>query len=409
MRRRKFLRLLATGSAATTLSRSLGRARPGHTVNQVALPPKQVNQFSTETVLNTRRSYHSGFGQPLSDQVLANVLWATAGSPLIGTGRTIYVALPDNLYRYDPFRHELVFHLSGNRMYKSWHGFEIGVSCDVAEDAGASQLYGHLAVTSFWNSTANQPVCCTMEYATWHANDDWEAGELTMVNVYGLKETVSGMTSTLVANSSDESLPSPDTSGSVLFENALAHLNFGTQFDSTELGLGQLAQLVWASYGVTDHINTNNHAGLTVGSARGTYRLTGRIYMVRSAGVDRYHVRLPAGDRTTRDHRIERVTDGDRRPQLRNAAGRIPESAPDYFVYCAGNLDRIESVEAGFAGAAALLQATSSGLRGHMAADFSSAERSAIIDALGIPSDDLPLLVFSAGRPSTTGGVMTVQ
>jgi len=361
----------------------------------------QVNSFSTEIVLNTRRSYHSGYAGSLPDQVLANVLSATARAPLIGASRTIYVALPSNVYRYDPLLRELVLHLPGNHRYSSTHAFEVGVVCGAPEDAGAGQLYGHLAATAFWSDTSNQPAGCTMEYATWHANDHWDAGELTIVNIYGSMGTVSGMTSTLVAVSSDGSLPDPSTDGSVILETALADLDFGSQFVGTELSLSQLAQIAWASYGATDHMNIKGHAGLTVGSAMASYYLTGRIYVVRSVGVERYHVRLPSGAKTTRDHRIERVTDGDRRPQLRAAAARIPATAPNYFVYCADDTNRIRSLEAGFGGAAALLQATSLNLRGHMTAGFSSAERSAIIDALGIPASDLPLLVFSTGSPAT--------
>jgi len=381
-------------------SRSAQGSNPARSGNGIALPPMQHHAFSTELVLNTRRSYHSGYSGSLPDQVLANVLLAGARAPLIGAGRTIYVARPDNVYRYDPLQHALTVHTPGNQMFNASHAFEVGVICDVPEDAGAAQLFGHLAVTAFWSDVSNQPAGCTMEYATWHANDHWGAGELTMVNVYGSMETVAGMTSNLVAVSSDGSLPDPSMDGSVAIEDAWADLHWTSQFAGAELTLGELAQMAWASYGATDHTNVKGHAGLTVGSAMASYFLTGRIYIVRSVGVDRYHVRLPGGGKTTRDHRIERVTEGDAREALHTAVPRIPSTAPNYLVFCADEVERIRSVEAGFAGAAVLLQATALDLGGHLSAGFSTPERSAIVAALGLPADDLPLLVCAVGQPA---------
>jgi hypothetical protein len=143
---------------------------------------------------------------------------------------------------------------------------------------------------------------------------------------------------------------------------------------------------------------------LTVPSAMADYYLTGRIYIVRAEGVERFHNRLPGGDLTTRDHRIERLIDGDKRPQLRTAVPRLPSTASVYFVYCAENTNRYQLIEAGYCGASALLQASSIDLQGYITAGFSSAERNAIIDALSIPSGDLPLVIFSVGHADTGVG-----
>jgi hypothetical protein len=184
----------------------------------------------------------------------------------------------------------------------------------------------------------------------------------------------------------------------VLLENALADLRYGDEFLSNELSLDQLSQIAWASYGNTPHNTSSNRAGITAASAVANYYLTGRIYIVRSEGVERYHIRLPSGQATTRDHRIERVTEGDQRPTLRSAVPRIPQTAPDYFVYCAATDDRWQLIEAGYCAAGALLQATSMDLQGYFTAHFTSAEQTAIINAIGIPSSDLPLVIFSGGQ-----------
>jgi hypothetical protein len=399
MDRRHFLKILLAGGTGALLSRSISKGLPDLLGNSRYLPPPQTNTFSSEIVMNSRRSYHSGYSGTLSDQILANVLWAASRAPMVGTNRIIYAARSDNVYRYDEVAHDIIVHLSGNHMSESNCAFEVGVAGDLAEDAGAALHYAHLASIAFWSTTSNQPSGCPKESATTNANSSWNpAATVQMVNCHGHMSTVSGMTSTLVAISSDGSLPDPLTNGTVILENGLAALQYGDQFSSTVLTLNELSQLAWASYGNTPHNSSNGRAALVAASAVANYYLTGRIYIVRPEGVERYHIRLPSGQVTTRDHRIERVTDGDRRSQLRSAVPRIPQTAPDYFVYCATTANRYQLIEAGYCAGGALLQATSLNLQGHFTANLSSAERTAIINALGTPSADLPLLVFSTGQ-----------
>lgn len=400
MNRRRFLKVLIAGGAGAVVKRSFGGNLTGllTAAERRALPAPQVNTFSSEIVLNSRRSYHSGYGGSLTDQVLANILWAAARAPLIGATRIIYVARTDNVYRYDPVAHDIVLHLAGNHMSEANTAFEIGVASDIAEDAGAALHYGLLAAISFWTGTTSKPCCIPKESAYTNANNTWNpALPVQMVNCYGLMPTVSGITNQLVAVSSDSSLPDPSTDGPLLLENGLAALNYGDQFLSTELTIDEISQTAWASYGNTPHTAAGK-GGLAVASAVANYYCTGRIYIVRSAGVERYHIRLPSGSQSTRDHRIERVTTGDRRPQLRSAVTRLPQTAPNYLVFCATTAARWQLLEAGFAGASALLQTTTLGLQGHAAANFSAAERTAIIGALSIPATDLPLVVFSTGQ-----------
>lgn len=400
MNRRHFLKILCAGSAGSLLTRSFSQPLAGLTLDSRYLPPPQINTYSSEIIMNTRRSYHSGYSGTLSDQILANILWACSRAPMIGANRIIYVARPDNVYRYDPTAHDLIQHLAGNHLSESACAFEVGVAADLAEDAGASLAYGLLAPEAFWLTTSNQPIGIPKESARTNAVNTWNSSlTIQMVNCHGLMASVSGVTSQLVAVSSDGTLPNPSTNGTVLVENALANLRYGNQFADTVLTLNQLSQLAWASYGNTPHNASGGKAALTVASAVANYYLTGRIYMVRPEGVERYHIRQPSGQQTTRDHRLERVTTGDRRPQLRSAVNRLPQNAPAYFVYCATTASRYQYLEAGFAAASALLQATSINLQGYFTANFSAAEQSAIAAALGIPGTDLALEIFSVGEP----------
>ncbi len=395
MERRRFLKILVAGGIGALIEKPLA----GGLKESRYLPPPQVNTFSSEIVLNSRLSYHSGYTSSLSDQILANILWAASRAPLIGANRIIYVARTDNVYRYDPNLHDIILHTSGNHKSEANAAFEVGIASDIAEDAGTAIQYALLAAISFWTSTTNQPACIPKESARTNAQSTWNpALTIQMVNVYGLMGSVSGITSQCVAHSSNGTLPDPNTDGAVILENALGNLKYGNLFADTELTLNQLSQIAWASYGNTPHTTSNSRAGLTAPSAVANYYLTGRIYIVRSSAVERYHIRLPSGQPNTRDHRIETVTSGDRRPQLRSAISRLPQTAPNYFVYCATTASRYQLLEAGFAGANALLQTTSINLQGYFTADFSSSERTAIITALGIPTTDLPLFIFSAGQ-----------
>lgn len=399
MDRRKFLKMIVAGGAGIMFKGALGQRTTARRADMRYLPPMQINTYSTEIVLNSRLSYHSGYSGTLSDQILANVLWACGKAPLIGNARTIYVARPDNVYLYDPVQHDIFLHTAGNHLSEGNLAFEVGVASDLIEDAGTAMQFAQLASYSFWTNTTNQPSCCPKESGRNNANSTWSPStSIHIVNCYG-QRNVSGITAELVAQSSNGSLPDPSTDGTVLLENALANINYGDQYTSTLLDINQLSQLVWASYGCSPHYASGGKAGLTAPSAVAYYYLTGKIYIVRPEGVERYHIRLPSGQQTTRDHRIETVTSGDRRPQLRSAIARLPQTAPAYFVYCAQSTGRWQTLEAGYCAANALVQASSMDLQGYFTADFTSAERTAIINALSIPSSDLPLLVFSAGQP----------
>jgi hypothetical protein len=145
MDRRKFIKILLGGGAGFLFSHTYAQRLPSLLQRSRVLPPAQVNTFSSEIIMNSRRSYHGGYSGTLSDQILANALWAASKAPVLGTNRTIYVALPDSVYEYDPVIHDIIPHLAGNHLSESNLAFEIGVAGDFAEDAGAALHYAHLA------------------------------------------------------------------------------------------------------------------------------------------------------------------------------------------------------------------------------------------------------------------------
>jgi hypothetical protein len=211
--------------------------------------------------------------------------------------------------------------------------------------------------------------------------------------------SVPGFTNTLVATSSDGSLPDPRTDGAVFLDTAIHALAYDSSFAATELNLNEVSQLLWGSYGCSNHTAAGK-AGLVCASAVANYYLTRHIYWVGPDGVYRYHCRRPPGtDTTTRDHRIELVTAGDLRAALRAQAPRLAD-APGYLIICIATTGDWPELEVGFAGMGALLEASSMDLQGDVTSALTAAEQGAIRQVTGIPTADLPRAVVSLGHAS---------
>ncbi|MEO0070890.1 MAG: nitroreductase family protein [candidate division WOR-3 bacterium] len=390
--------LLAFGSGAGY--RSLAR---GNIFRSESLPAPTINSHSFELLANSRYSVHSGFEGELPVEVMANVLWAMSQVPYWGNYREFYVATPENVYRYNPMDRTLTVHLAGDRRYNSGSAFEVGIATPRHEYAGMAIQAGLLAGRAFSDFSGGNVVSCPMKWATDYANSNWQPEHpIMMVNVFG-NAPANPLDTTLVAISSDTSLPAPYTTGADTFELLLMELRQDSTFSSIGLSLETMSQLLWAGYGVTPHSTTNGRQGLTVPSAIAGYFLTGKIYLVHEEGVDRYHNRLPPGNNlTTKDHRLERVISGDRRQDLRQASNRIPSNAPVYIVVCAGDTSSYQTMEeAGFVAFNLLIQAQALGLGGFLTMPLTREERTAIQNALFLPANQYPILIFSVGEVTT--------
>jgi len=363
------------------------------------LPGPLVREHSFELLSNSRYSVHSGFTDSLPRQVLGNVLWAMNRVPGLSGTRKFYVATRRNVYRYEPSANALLVHKSGDFRYSSTSAFEVGISCDRHEEAGMAVQAGLLAGMAFADSGV---ASCPMKWAADHASANWNPDEpIKMVNVYG-RATVRPLDTTRVAVSSDTSLPAPRTTGADTFELVLLQLAQDSLFSSLPPTIADVSQLLWAGYGVTPHLAYNGRRGLTVPSAVAGYFLTGRVYLVRDEGVDRFRNRLPSGNMTTADHRLERFVAGDRRDALRGACARVPASAPGYIVVCVSDTASYQTMqEAGFVAFQYLMQARAGGLVGHVTMPLDRTERAAIASALSLPSADQPAFVFSFGSAAT--------
>ncbi|MCX7785505.1 MAG: T9SS type A sorting domain-containing protein [candidate division WOR-3 bacterium] len=366
------------------------------------LPAPIIKNKSFEILSNSRYSVHSGFTSSLSRQILSNILWSMNKAPRLGSYREIYVATPANVYKYDSTNHCLVLHLAGNHRYSPNSAFEIGVATERHEETGFIIQSGLLAGTAFRDSNV---ATCPMKYAADYANNNWNPlHPIKCVNVFGRYSSVPALDTTCLAISSDSSLPLPRTNRADTFEIILSSYNQDSVFSASSLSLQNISQLAWAGYGVTPHMTINNRRGLTVPSAVAAYYLTRKIYIVRDVGVFRYHNRRPPGTGlSTADHRLELITAEDRRGLLRAASSRIPSTAPVYFVICVGDtLSYGPMQEAGFVGFQLLMQAQALRINGYLTVPLNITERTAIINALSIPTTDIPVIVFSCGEPLTS-------
>ena len=376
-----------------------------------SLPGPVRHAYSFEQLTNSRYSVHAGFDDSLPAQVMANVLWTMGRAPRVGSEhREFYVATPDNVYRYDPSNFRLTVQRAGDHRYNSGSAFEVGVASDRPEETGMAIQAGLLAGAAF-RGEGQDVVSCPMQWAADHATVEWKPDHpVQMVNVYGRAPSARSydgkatlLDTLCVALSSDSSLPLPHVIGPDTFEAVMADLSQDSTFSPVELSQENVSQLCWAAYGVTPHLTYNRRQGLTVPSAMASYYLTDRIYVVGQYEVSRYHNRTAVGtDAATRDHRLERVAAGDRRPQLRAASQRIPGSAPSYFVVCVPDTAADPAVMvAGFAGFQLLAQARALGLAGFLVAPLDRTERRAIVSALELPAGHVPALVFACGEART--------
>jgi hypothetical protein len=377
MTRRRFCKAAAIGLGGFAVSAYLGSRKAWAEQAGPLLPPI-VTGHSTEICMNSRVSRHSGLAGTATDQQIANILWAAGRAPVVGSYRTIYLKTPHATYIYHPEDHSLEYSSAGTVS----NALRIDYDRELDFDAGVSYVLGLWASVSLWTGTTSQVASCPQQ------------SDLN----FGIN-TVSGLTSQLVAVSSDESLPGPTTDGPNHLEEVLANLRLRDKL-RTDLDLTpqRLSQILWAGYGGTPHTTANGRGGLTVPSWVAEYFLTNRIYVV-DARVSRYCNRVGT-DLATRDHRLELVQDADVRDALRQALPDLP-AAPCYILLCltAAGLDTwYQRLETGFVAGGVLAQAGASGLGCAFKAALSSADQTALQQITQIPAGDYPHAVVAVGH-----------
>jgi hypothetical protein len=383
MSRRRFCKGAALGLGGLAVG-YLG-SRRARAVERDPLVPPIVTGHSTEICSNSRVCRHSGLGGTATEQQISNVLWAAGKAPVTGSYRTIYFKDHTGTYIYHPEDHSLEYYSSGTVT----NAFRINYDRERDFDAGVSYVFALWASVSLWTGTQSQVASCPQQ------------SDLN----FGIN-SVPGLTTQLVAVSSDGSLPNPATDGPDKLEQVLADLRLRTEL-RTDLDLTpqRLSQILWAGYGCTPHTTANSRAGLTVPSWVAEYFLTNRVYVVNDR-VWRYCNRV-GSNLATRDHRLELVQNADVRDAVRQALPDLP-AAPCYVLLCltqSGLGVWYQRLETGMAAGGMLVQAGAIGLGCAFKAALSPMEQAALQQSTQIPASDYPHAVVAVGhRPADLDG-----
>jgi len=205
----------------------------------------------------------------------------------------------------------------------------------------------------------------------------------------------------LAADPDTVSLPAPTYKGAVSVEEALKDRRTCRSFQEKSLTLGQLSQLLWAAYGVTDRAG-----GLrlkTAPSAGALYPLD--VYAVTgaggindlAAGVYRY---VPEG------HQLKRIAAGDlRKETARGALGQMWMAKAPVMLVVAGEYARSSvkygqrgirytHIEAGCVAQNIFLQAEALGLRAGIVGAFDDKR---VQKTLCLPSEHDPQVIMPVG------------
>jgi hypothetical protein len=173
--------VLGPGSIAAS-----AHAAPGAT--RLPLPPPVINARSTEICMNSRISYHGGWNSATTEQMLANVLHATARVPVTSTPITIYAATAQNVYVYDAAGHSLTVHKAGDYRSDASAGFEVGVAAGNMVDAGGAIHLAQLESIALWTGTTSQLASCPRASAVTYANNNWNPAEpVDIVTSFGIR------------------------------------------------------------------------------------------------------------------------------------------------------------------------------------------------------------------------------
>ncbi len=398
------MRSMVLAVAAWTIGPVLCQAQGITTGN---LPAPIVTRNSVETCLNSRYSQHTLSQTPATAQQIGNILWAAGRVPAVGKHRSIYVAIPNGTYLYNPASHSLGWY--SNETVTDG-GFAIIYDAELEFDAGVMFMPALLASVSLGRSPEAAVASCPKGIG------------YSKTRLFFGVQSVSALTTQLAAHCSVAQgqpgwLPDPATAGDNSLEEVLAHLKYVNRFSQTNLTLPQIAQILWAAYGCTAHATSNGRAGLTVPSAYANYYLSRSIYLVNEDGVRRYQNRDTTAGASTRDHRLEPISAAtgtgrsrlggggatpppvDARASLPSAISGVPK-APCYVVLCldSANVGQpYAQLEAGFVAGNMLIQASALGLGCHFKPKLTSAEQKNIQTVTGIPATHIPQAIVSIG------------
>jgi SagB-type dehydrogenase family enzyme len=193
-------------------------------------------------------------------------------------------------------------------------------------------------------------------------------------------------------------LPSPNYKSNTSIEEALLNRRSVRDYNSEQLSLPEVSQILWSAQGITDTAE-----GLrTAPSAGALYPL--EIYLIAAnvkdltAGIYKY---IP------QDHSLKKISEGDKRTEISNASLKqesISSSSAIVVITAiyertsvkyGKRTERYVSMEVGHVGQNIYLQAVSLGLGTVMVGAFND---EALKKAINLPDDEHPLALYPLGK-----------
>ncbi len=387
-----------------------------------------------EYLISRRQSTRNYTSENISNQQLLAVLWAAYGhanshrsTPQIGYERPLIIFAVNTTcsYRYVPETDSLIIHNQSvnketirphNQDWPSnasvvlvivWNSTKMNNSYFACAEAGCLVQNVYLAANSLALGT-----CCVGDIdSTGLRNDLNLSNDLIPLLVMPLGyrtepyPPASPNYDLMIGN-----LP-PVQYSEMSFENAITNITTAQNWDTQDLSLQELSQLLWAAYGYT---NVTHHSSYhrTTPSACGIYPLT--LFVSNSTGVYQY---------VPENHFVRKILPDDKRFELANAcSGQIwAADAPTLFIiafnssYNDGNTcdygippHIYVEINAGAVVQQFFLEASARNLSANVLSDgleeWNGTGAEELRNILGLPSSTVPLYLVPVGHKTLVGG-----
>ena len=357
------------------------------------LPQPKIMDMSLEKTIMRRSSGRSFSDEPVTDEELSTILWAAFGlredgkmtvPEINGAHATVIYILKEDVYKYNPINHSLVFYKSGDYRY-------IG------------QYEAPIQLGLCWNTDILDENLSNIELGAVGQNIYFAANAINLGTVItaeippaiipvGLPENEHGMGIMPLGHLNYSynfkyrpflfSLLPRIWFSKISLTFALNERNEVTSWDNKFISRRDLSHLIWSSYGYSYYLDKSSNRVKrhhTVPSAHGYYPF--RIYAVNRIGVFRYMYGLVDVDLYGLPviSYLLPVSFGDKREKIGEATESFVSDAPLDIIMVLDidktnqwddlsdpDLRWIWYYEAGAAGHNVLLQATSRGLNGNI-------------------------------------------
>jgi len=413
---------VSTSTAFANENLSKSEIKSSFIGQEYPLPPPKSMCMSLEKTIMRRSSGRNFSEEPVTDEELSTVLWAAFGlrddgkmtvPEINGAHATLIYVLKEDVYKYNPINHSLIFYKSGDYRYIGQYEAPIQLGLcwdtDILDENLSNIELGAVGQNIYFAANAiNLGTVITAEIPP-------------AINPVGIPENEHGMGIMPLGHLNyDYNFKYRPFLFSILpriwfsktsLTKALNERNEVTTWDSNFISRRDLSHLVWASYGYSYYLDRSSNIikrHHTVPSAHGYYPF--RIYAVNRLGVFRYMYGLVDVDLYGLPvvSYLLPIAFGDKRNEIGDATESFVSDAPLNIIMVLDidktnqwddlsdpDLRWIWYYEAGAAGQNILLEATSRNLNGNI---LKIDEKEAICSVLKLDPENFdPMAVIPVG------------